>query len=379
MTAHWRLSAWYFAYFAFVGAYLPYFGLFLESRALTPSEIGIVMSLGQVMRMLVPTFWGWLSDRRGERTSLVRSSALLSFVAFAAYFVADDFLGLLAASLVLHLVWSGALPLVEALTFASLRDDLGAYGRIRLWGSIGFIVTVLGVGSLLDHFATGSLLWVAWAVLALVVVVAWSLRDPPLHQAVSIRNESVRINDPRVVALLLAGFFMVTAHGPLYVFYSIHLVGNGYGKSLTGVLWSLGVVAEILVFLAMPRLSRYFSLKKILLACFVLAVLRFILIGWYVDSLLLLLFAQLLHAATFGAHHAASVAALHQWFPARQQGRIQALYGSLSFGAGGMVGALVAGHTWEAYDASFTFGVAAAMSAVGLLVVAVGIPRGNPT
>ena len=378
MTAHWRLSAWYFAYFAFVGAYLPYFGLFLESRALTPSEIGIVMSLGQVMRMLVPTLWGWLSDRRGERTSLIRASALLSFVVFTAYFVADDFLGLLAASLILHLVWSGALPLVEALTFASLRDDPGAYGRVRLWGSIGFIVTVLGVGALLDHFATGSLLWVAWVVLALVVVVAWTLRDPPLHQPVSIRNELVRINDPRVVALLLAGFFMVAAHGPLYVFYSIYLVGNGYGKSLTGVLWSLGVVAEILVFLAMPLLSRRFSLKRILVACFVLAVLRFVLIGWHVDSLLLLLFAQLLHAATFGAHHAASVAALHHWFPASQQGRVQAIYGSLSFGAGGMVGALLAGHTWEVYGASFTFGVAAALSALGLLVVAVGIPRGGP-
>lgn len=374
MTAHWRLSAWYFAYFAFIGAYLPYFGLYLESLALSPSEIGILMSLGQVMRMLIPALWGWLSDRSGQRTPIVRASAVLSLLCFGAYFQTESFLGLLASTLLLHLFWSGALPLVEALTFAHLRDAPAAYGRIRLWGSLGFIAAVIGVGLVLDHLPIRSLLWSSWIMLAAVALVAWSLREaPPIH-SMHRTSPPGKLAEPRVLVLLVAGFFMAAAHGPLYVFYSIHLVGHGYGKTLTGLLWSLGVVAEILVFLLMPRLSRLFSLRGILLTCFALAVLRFLLIGWWVESLLLVVFAQLLHAATFGAHHAATVTALNQWFASGQQGRVQALYGSISFGAGGMFGAMLAGQAWESYDAAVTYGLASGLALMGLLVVAFGMP-----
>jgi PPP family 3-phenylpropionic acid transporter len=377
MTARWRLSAWYFAYFAFIGAYLPYFGLYLESLALTPSEIGILMSLGQVMRMLVPALWGWLSDRSGQRTPIVRASAVFSLLCFGAYFFTSGFWGLLGATLLLHLFWSGALPLVEALTFAHLRDDPEAYGSIRLWGSIGFIVAVMGVGLILDHQPIRSLLWSAWGMLAAIAVVAWSLREAPAVCHTQRVNPPGKLMEPKVLVLLVAGFFMAAAHGPLYVFYSIHLVDHGYGKTLTGVLWSLGVVAEILIFLWMPRLSRLFSLRWILLVSFSLAVLRFLLIGWWVESLLLILFAQLLHAATFGAHHAATVAALNQWFAPGQQGRIQALYGSFSFGAGGMVGAMLAGQTWEAHGAIVTYSMASALALVGWLVVVFGMSGGG--
>jgi PPP family 3-phenylpropionic acid transporter len=177
-----------------------------------------------------------------------------------------------------------------------------------------------------------------------------------------------------VLALLVAGFFMAAAHGPLYVFYSIHLVDHGYSKSLTGLLWSLGVLAEIGVFLMMPRLSRWFSLKAILLASFALAVIRFLMIGWWIDVLLLVLLAQLFHGASFGSHHAATVAALNQWFAPAQQGRIQAIYGSFSFGAGGMVGALLAGQMWQSEGAGLTYSMASAFALLGLLVVWRGLP-----
>jgi PPP family 3-phenylpropionic acid transporter len=372
MKTRWRLSAWYFMYFAFIGAYLPYFGLYLESLSLSPSEIGLLMSLGQVVRMLVPTFWGWLSDRSGRRAPIVRALAVSSFVSFGAYFFSDSLGSLLAATLLLHLFWSGALPLVEALTFAHLRDDPEAYGRIRLWGSLGFIVAVLGVGVVLDTQPMQSLLRCSWGMLAILIIVAWNLQEGPALPGIQQQADPGKLTDMRVVVLLVAGFFMAAAHGPLYVFYSIHLVGHGYGKTLAGGLWSLGVVAEILVFLIMPRISRRFPLKQILVASFALAVLRFLLIGWWIDSLFWLVFAQVLHGATFGAHHAATVAALNRWFPAGQQGRIQALYGSLSFGAGGMFGALLAGSMWEAYDAAVTFSIASGLAMIGLLVVVVG-------
>jgi PPP family 3-phenylpropionic acid transporter len=143
----------------------------------------------------------------------------------------------------------------------------------------------------------------------------------------------------KVVFLLAAGMFMTAAHGALYVFYSIHLVAQGYGKTLVGLLWTLGVVAEIGVFLLMPRISLRVSMRRILLACFALAVLRFLVIGWAPISSFCWFVAQLLHGASFGAHHAATMAALNHWFAAGQQARAQALYGSVAYGAGGLGGA----------------------------------------
>ena len=178
----------------------------------------------------------------------------------------------------------------------------------------------------------------------------------------------------KVVFLLAAGLLMTAAHGALYVFYSIHLVAHGYGKALVGVLWTLGVVAEIVVFLLMPRISLRVSMRRILLACFALAVLRFMMIGWAVDFLVLLVLAQLLHGASFGAHHAATMAALNRWFAAGQQARAQALYGSVAYGAGGLGGALLAGALWESAGAAITFSAASALALAGLILVWRGVP-----
>jgi len=167
---------------------------------------------------------------------------------------------------------------------------------------------------------------------------------------------------------------MTAAHGALYVFYSIHLVAQGYGKTTVGLLWTLGVVAEIVVFLLMPRISTLVSMRRILLACFALAILRFMLIGWTVEFIGLLVFAQLLHGASFGAHHAATMAALNRWFATGQQARAQALYGSVAYGAGGLGGALLAGLLWERVGPEITFSAASLLALVGLALVWRGVP-----
>jgi PPP family 3-phenylpropionic acid transporter len=160
---------------------------------------------------------------------------------------------------------------------------------------------------------------------------------------------------------------MSAAHGALYVFYSIHLVDNGYEKSVVGWMWTLGVLAEVVVFLWMPRLSRRWSLRTILLVAFAAAVLRFVLIGWGVGSVGVLLFAQLLHGATFGAFHSAAITLVNQWFAGRLQAQGQALYGSLSFGAGGMLGGLLSGFTWEGIGPAWTYTMGSAFALIGLV------------
>lgn len=366
MPTHRRLAAWYFFYFAFIGAFAPYFTLYLQSLSFSAADIGMLMAAGPVMRLLAPAFWGWLSDRSGRRVPIIVFSAALSSAAFLVFFVAGAFWTVLAGIALTFFFWTAAHPLVEALTLDHLRGRTEEYGRIRLWGSVGFVVTVLGVGALLDVASLDRLLWACLALLLGVLACALSLSEtgkPPVDKpAPSLR---LGLKRRQVVALLAACFFMSAAHGPLYVFFSIHLVDHGYGKTVVGALWSLGVIAEIGVFVFMPRLMRRYSLRAILLASFALAVLRFLLIGWQVDSLLLLLAAQLMHGATFGAYHAAAVAALNHWFPAQQQGRVQALYGSISFGAGGIVGNLISGEAWGLLGAGWTYTLGSGFAVVG--------------
>lgn len=377
VASHWRLSAWYFFYFAYVGAFAPYFTLYLQSLGFSAWEIGVLMSAAPVMRALAPAWWSTLSDRSGRRVPFIRLSAFATAAAFAVFFWVQDFWGVLAGIVLNFFFWSAAHPLVEALTLDRLSDRADEYGRIRLWGSVGFIVTVLGLGALLDVAPVRALLWACLALLAGIAVCAASLEEAPhvahARSAASLRAGLMR---PTVVALMAACFFMSAAHGPLYVFYSIHLVDHGYGKTLVGALWSLGVVAEIAVFAFLPRLMARHSSRAILLASFALAVVRFLLIGWEADSPLLLVAAQLMHGATFGAHHAAAVTALNRWFPRQQQGRVQALYGSLSFGAGGMLGNFVSGVTWGPWGPGWTYTLGAAFALVGWMLVWRGMRAG---
>lgn len=371
---HGRLAVWYFWYFAFIGAFLPYFTLYLQSIGLSAARIAVLMSLGQFMRLAAPLLWSWLADRGGSRVQVVVASAAASLASFSVVFLTQEFAGLLVGMAIMHFFWSASLPLVEALTLGHLAAHPERYGRIRLWGSVGFIVTVLGVGLLLDVAPIRSQLWVSWVLLLGGLASALTLTEAAAHAGPAARPIVQVLRQRKVAFLLGAGMLMSAAHGALYVFYSIHLVAQGYGKTLVGLLWTLGVVAEIFVFLLMPRISRRTSLRRILLGCFALAVLRFLLIGWTVGFVVLLVFAQLLHGASFGAHHAATMAALNRWFAASQQARAQALYGSVAYGAGGLGGALLAGALWESAGAAITFSAASLLALIGLILVWRGVP-----
>ncbi len=368
MIPYWRLSAYYFFYFAFVGAFSPYFALYLQSIALSATDIALLMSLMQLMRVLAPNLWGWLAEKLGMRIAIVRLSALASLAGFSVFFMTTDFVGLFAAMALMAFFWSAALPLVEGLAFAHLGEASHRYGSIRVWGSVGFIVAVLALGHSLDHLPIEAVLWVTATILAGIVLCSFIVPEAPRPPA---QRETASFGDtlrrPEVQALFGACFLMSAAHGALYVFYSIFLVDIGYDKALVGWMWTLGVVAEIIVFMLMPRITQRFSLRAILLFSFACAVARFLMIGWGADSLVVLLVAQVLHGATFGAYHAAAIAVVNQWFPGRLQSHGQALYGSLSFGAGGMLGGLLSGYTWDGLGAAWTFTIGSGFALVGFV------------
>ncbi|MBI3901896.1 MAG: MFS transporter [Nitrosomonadales bacterium] len=366
---HWRIAGFYFFYFAFVGMFAPYWSLYLKSLHFDVVEISILMSVQPVMRMLAPNVWGWLADRTGKRLLVVKLAALLGALSYLGVFLTTQFWGMLLVLGVMGFFWSASMPLVEATTLSYLGKHTAHYGRIRSWGSVGFIAAVLGLGYALDYIDIYWLLWSGLGIMLGILVFAYQIphADVLAHHTDDQPIMSIVLQPP-VLALLGACFMMSVAHGPYYTFYSIYLVEHGYAKSAVGLLWALGVVCEIGVFFLMPWLMRRYTLKQMLAVSFGCAVLRFLLIGWGVESLSLLLFAQVLHAATFGSFHAAAVALIHHFFRGRHQSRGQAMFGSLTYGAGGVVGGLLSGPLWQHWGAAAMFSMSALAALCGLLL-----------
>lgn len=368
---YWRLSGYYFFYFGFLGVFAPYFGLYLQSLSFSAWDIGILMTQTQLMRLFGPYFWSTLVDRVGYRLRVIRLTGFVTLLIFSVFFFARSFEAILVAMVAYSFFWVAPLPLVETLTFDHLREEASRYSRVRLWGSIGFIAAVLGVGALLDRWPLPNLLWMI--VLSLAGMVAFSLVIPEAA-APHAHPESTPMGDilrqPRVRALLAACFAMSAAHGALNIFYSIFLSDHGYSKSLVGGLWTLAVLAEIAAFFFMARAMRRFGVRHVLLASFAAAVVRFVTIGQAVDHLVVLAMAQLLHGLTFGAFHSAAIAAINRWFPGNTRSRGQALYSSVSFGAGGLAGGLASGWAWDHLGGGMTFALGSLFALIGFILVA---------
>lgn len=354
-----KLSAFYFFYFAYLGAFAPFFALYLDSVGMSAVEIGVLMALPQITRIVAPHLWGWLADHSGQRIGVVRAAGAAGTVAFMGVFAGDSFALLFGVLFAMMFFWSAALPLVEATTLSHLGDEMARYGRIRVWGSVGFIAAVVAVGYLIDATMPHSVLWVISGMMVTMLLLSFVIADARVapHPSDALPVWQI-VRRPEVIAIVAASALMAAAHGPYYTFYTLHLVDHGYSKAAAGWLWALGVICEIGIFIWMSRLYRAFSLRAILIASTLLAALRFVVIGWAAESLLLLLAAQTLHAASFGSFHAAAIGVVHRLFRGRHQARGQAIYGSLAYGLGGSVGGLASGYAWAALGAGPTFTLA---------------------
>ncbi len=373
---YWRLSGFYFFYFASLGALIPYWGLYLESLGFGAVEIGELVAIIMATKIIAPNIWGWIADHSGRRMQLVRMACLLAVLSFAGIFIGHGFWLLALVMSLFSFFWNAALPQFEATTLNHLGAETHRYSIIRLWGSIGFIVAVAGLGVLFERTGTGILplvLLVLFAGIWLASLLVPEHGTPhPQTDHEPLRKVLVR---PAVVSLLLVCFLIQASHGPYYTFFSLYLAAHDYSETAIGQLWALGVVAEIGVFLKMHGWLPRFGARRLLLIATLLTALRWILIALFVEQLWIMIVAQTLHAASFGVYHAVAIHLTHQLFTGRHQGRGQALYSSLSFGAGGAVGSLAAGYLWEGVGAQWLYVAAAATAAVAGLITWWGIER----
>lgn len=372
---YWRLSGFYFFYFASLGALIPYWTLYLKSLGFTAAAIGTMMAIIMATKIISPNIWGWIADRTGRRMAIVRIGGLLSIIAFAGVFISNDYWWLVGVMMLFSFFWNATLPQFEAATFTHLGEHTHRYSSVRLWGSVGFIIAVWIIGQQLEG---SKISYLPMILMGLFIGIWGSSLIAPEETAghVSLGTEPLRkiLKRPEVLALLTICFLMQLSHGPYYTFYSIYMQDHGYSLSAIGFLWALGVIAEVVVFVFMHKLVPLFGLKKLLLLSLLLAACRWLVIAFWPTMLPLMIFGQLLHAATFGIFHAVAIQLIHNYFTGRHQGKGQALYSSVSFGAGGAVGSFYAGYTWESLGTAPTFIIASLVSLLAAYIVYRKIP-----
>jgi PPP family 3-phenylpropionic acid transporter len=366
---YWRLSGFYFFYFALLGALVPYWGLFLRERGFDAVAIGELMAILMATKVVAPNIWGWLGDHLGHRMQIVRIASLVSVIVFAGMFWSESFWAIALVMTLYSFFWNASLPQFEAVTFTYLKDRVARYAQIRVWGSIGFIVTVIALGALVERRGPEIVLPALLVIFVAIWLSTLVVRDPdPEPHPHDQPPLSAILKQPAILGFFGAVFLMQASHGPYYAFYSIFMKDHGYSETLIGQLWAVGVVAEVALFVMMHHLLDRFGARRVLVISLLLAGARWLLIGYFVDSLALLVLAQLMHAATFGTFHAASIHLVHHYFRGRHQGRGQALYSSVSFGAGGAVGSLASGYAWQGLGPDYTFGVATVLALSGAFV-----------
>lgn len=364
-----RLSSFYFLYYAFLGAMMPYWSLYLQAAGLDATAIGIVLAVMAGARIVTPNLWGWLADRKGWHLPVIRFGAVLAAASFALLPLSRTTAAIIIIVLVHSVFWNAILAQFEVITLATLRGAVQRYGRVRLWGSVSFIVAVLGCGMLFDRVSVIRLPWLLLVLLLAIAAGAWLIRSPDAGTRSRDTGDPAQpLRDPALLAFLAASFLLQFSHAPYYGFFSLYLEQYGYSRAVTGQMWALGVIAEIGVFAFAHRMLGRFGLRSILYGSLLLAALRWVMIGFGVEYVPVLLLAQCLHAASFGSFHAAGIELLRRYFGRSQQGRGQALYAAVSFGAGGAAGALASGVLWEA-DPRSAYVMAALAALAGAVLV----------
>jgi PPP family 3-phenylpropionic acid transporter len=371
---YWRLSGFYLFYFASLGALLPYWSLYLKSLDFSITEIGQLMAILMATKIVAPNVWGWIADRTGQRMRIIRMASLLAIISFAGVFVTDTFWWLATVLVVFSFFWNATLPQFEVTTMNHLGDDMHRYSGIRLWGSVGFILAVAGLGVLLGHYSAAVLPYVLLGLFVLIWINSLCVPESAAGH-LPLDQEPLRrvLRRPVVLSLLAVCFLVQASHGAYYSFFSLYLEGFGYSTTVIGQLWALGVLSEIGVFLLMPVLMPRFGARNLLLLAVVLTTLRWLLTAFYADNLIVITLSQTLHAASFGLYHAVMIFIIHSLFTGTHQGRGQALYSSLSFGAGGAAGTLVSGYLWSGLGPQAMYLLAAAISLCAVAVVLFGV------
>lgn len=398
------IAVFYAAYFGFVGLYSPFLGPYLKTLGHSLDVIAVCLGLMQVMRIVGPFLWAWLADRSGKTVKWIRLGSTAGlFISMLAFAKADSAVWIIVGIVFLNFAISGLVPLSDSYCMDIAEGNTGTYGKVRLFGSLGFIFSVIGFGWWAEVLGFSEyVIWV-WLSLALCAFAAWQFTplksihvDYQTQQSQKAETGSFSFGKTLSRAMpshwmqtgsfqalfhtqgirlfWLASFFMIFAHGIFYAYFSLFMQEVGYGEGVIGVFWGIGVALEVLFFAVqgwlMPKLRLVSWLQLTFFACFV----RFGLIALSPDIFWVVMFAQAGHSLTFAAHHTATVSWLRENLPKSVLVRGQATYATIAYGLGGTTGTIVGRYLWEWVSPNAAFACAAL---AGLLALWFGSQMGK--
>ena len=375
-----KLSNTYFWYFAVLGLSVPFLAVFLDGRGFNSVEIGEMLAIITATRIFGPTLWAMFADKTGKQLPIIRLGAFLALITFSLVIFTDSYWGLTLALALFSLFWTAILPQLEVLTLGSIRRSAKIYARIRLWGSVGFIVLAVISGELVDRYSADVFIAIGAFILLMLWLSTLFHRQPRTVRPRAHSEGSIfgRLIQPRFIYFFLAGLLLQISFGPYYAFFGMFIRQLDYPSYAIGLFISVGVIAEIGIFIIAGRLFQWFGIKPLIFFSLFLTAIRWYLTGFYGDVPWILVLAQIAHAAGFGLYHSASMQFIQQHFASNEQNRGQAIYIGGVYGIGGAIGAYAAGLYWLDGDgATYTFALAAIAAGVAA-TLALCIPNERP-
>lgn len=361
------------AYFSHIGTVNTFISLWLKELGYGVAVIGLIASIQSFTRLAAPYAWAWLGDHTGARAKLLRIASSMALLASLGFFWPQAGpLWLMLCLLFMYLNNSALMPMSEsALAQVVTRGgvlDVKRHGRVRLFGSLGFMLTVLGAGAFFENFGMRWFPWLCALTLLGLVIACWQI--PELREEGASAKDAPpvwqKLRQPAVAWFFASLALHVLSHMSLYVFFSLYCDALGYSKTMIGMLWAASVLVEIGWFYTQGRWLPRFSLTAWLMVGAAVALLRFVLTATMGDVLWLLFVAQVMHAVSFAAHHTACTTLISHHFPGNLRGRGQALYTVIGYGIPGVLGSWVGGLISEAYGLRSVFWMSAGIALLAL-------------
>ncbi|WP_434938563.1 MFS transporter [Shewanella sp. HL-SH8] len=370
------LRACYFFFFAILGVLVPYLGVFFDARGFDAQEIGSLLAILMATRIVAPNLWAMVADRTGMRAGLIKLGAFCAALTFISFFFEGGFWYLAISLTIYTFFWNAILAQLEVITLETLGDNANQYGAIRSWGSVGYIVLVVLTGVSIERLGAEVLPYIGMVLFIGLLICSMPL--PSTKAAVLSGSERPKLRlDKSIILFLLSALLLQMSVGPFYGFFVLYLKQVGYSETFAGIMVAFGVLAEIGIFLYASKLIGKYGLRLLLIVSIVLTSVRWLILGYYPDVVIMLIFSQTLHAFTFGLTHAVSIQFIHRHFGIHHRSTGQALYASLSFGVGGALGTWVSGYIWGDGSGAAQVWLFAATCAIASAVAVMFIPDMN--
>ncbi len=363
-----RLAVFYGAQFAVVGVYLPFWPVWLASRGLSVEEIGLLVGIGLWTKLITNAIVTRNADRHGPRSVMI-ILGLGNIPVIAAFWFVETFWALVPLTIVSSALFSGKFPLSESVALAVADKHNLNYGSLRLWGSLSFIIAVIGGGGWVDISGPDSIYWSILGGVLILACVCFFLPEIQPAQTTTTNPLSQAIATPGLVLFIICASLIQASHAAYYGFATLHWQAVGYSEFTIGALWAEGVIAEIILFALGGTILRRIKPSGLLGLSALAGIIRWSGLG-LTDHLTALIILQSLHALTFAATHLATMRYIADHAPHGTVASAQGIYSSLAMGAFMGASTIVAGWLFG-QNVGIAFMVMAALAATGGILLSV--------